>query len=563
MKFSQIPYSRPELEATKQEYSKLIAAFEQAQTLEAALPAYRAVDAFQTRMYTLAAVVYIRHTLDTTDAFYDAEQTYFDETMPLLRELEQRMEKALLESQHREALEREFGGLMFRNIEISMKTFAPAITADLQQENRLTTEYDKLMSSAQIPFDGKTLTLAQITPYQQDPDAAVRRAATDAKSAWLMSHADKLDELYDELVRVRTEMARKLGYENYIELGYYRMQRNCYDEKMIAAFRDGVRRHIVPIAARLKREQAERIGAAQITPYDDAFEFPTGNAKPLGTPEQIFEHGKTMYHELSPETGKFIDSMLENELFDVLTRPGKSGGGYCYSIPEHEAAFIFANFNGTSGDIDVLTHEAGHAFAAYCCRGVYPTLLREYTNETAEVHSMSMEFFTWPWMDGFFGGASGKYRYSHLASALTFIPYGTMVDDFQHRIYANPDMTPRERNELWKELEGIYRPWLDLEGAPFFEEGRRWQYQAHIYERPFYYIDYCLAQTIALAFWAEDQEDHNAAWARYRKFLDFAGTETFTGIIVATGLPSPFNPDALRGLTSTASSWLDGQPKYE
>ena len=558
MKFSQMPYTRPDIDETQRSLAALIDAFERAGTPSDATDAYMSADRFIENLGTMGALASIRHSIDTTDEFFQAEQSYFDEIEPLLQEPLKRLERALLRSPHRAALERKFGELMFKNIEISLKTFDPAIISDLQRENKLTTEYDKLLASAQIAFDGKMLTLAQISPYLENTDRNVRRTACDARSAWFSVQADKFDSLYDELVGLRTGIAKKLGYDNYIELGYYRMTRNCYDRKMVADFREGVRRHIVPVAARLKKEQAARIGVPALKVYDDALIFPEGNAKPFGTPEDIFAHGRRMYHELSPETGEFIDFMLENELFDVLTRPGKSGGGYCAYIPDYKSAFIFANFNGTSGDVDVLTHEAGHAFNAHIIRDRSPSPLRECTYETAEVHSMSMEFFTWPWMEGFFRDA-GKYRRQHLGDALTFIPYGTMVDEFQHHVYENPGMTPGERNALWKELEGIYRPWLDLRDTAFFEEGRRWQYQAHIYERPFYYIDYCLAQTVALSFWSEAQKDHAAAWEKYLKFIDCSGTLTFTESIGVCGLKSPFEPEMMSTVAATAAKWLDEQ----
>ena len=556
MKFSQMPYERPQIVEVKKTFGELADAFDKAGTPSEAIAAYMALDKYAEHTNTMARLAYIRNSMDTTDEFYNAEKMYFDEAQPLFEEMQQDFQARLLKSPHRAGLEAKFGSLMFRNIEISLKTFAPAIIPDLQRENRLTTEYDKLLASAQIDFDGKTLTLAQITPYLEDTDRNVRRAACDARSAWFMECADKLDALYDELVKLRTGIAKKLGYDSFIELGYYRMGRNCYDMDMVGRFREGVRKYIVPLAARLKKEQAGRIGVDSLKMYDDALMFPEGNAKPSGTPDEIFEHGRKMYHELSAETGAFIDFMLENELFDVLTRPGKSGGGYCSTLPDYKAAFIFANFNGTSGDIDVLTHEAGHAFNSHMIRDRSPSPLRDYTSETAEVHSMGMEFFTWPWMEGFFKDA-GKYRRQHLASSLAFIPYGTMVDEFQHRVYENPGMPPAERNRLWKELEGVYRPWLDLEDTPFFGEGRRWQYQLHIYELPFYYIDYCLAQAVAFALWAEDQADHAAAWGKYIEFIGCSGRKTFIESLETCGLPSPFVPDNLDAISAKVIKWLD------
>ena len=556
MKFSQMQYTRPDIEETKAAYIQHIEALEQAQTGQGAIDAYLAADEYFGHVATMAALAAIRHSLDTTDEFYDAENDYLDENLPLLRELGQRYEKAMLKSPHRADMEAAFGSLLFQNIEISLKTFIPELTEDLQAENRLTTEYDKLIASAEIEFDGKTLTLAQLTPYHQDKDRTVRKASMQARADWFMARAGELDRIFDELVKLRDGMAKKMGYQNFIELGYYRMQRNCWDETQVARFREGIRRYLVPISDRLKGLQAERLSVPRLTVYDDPIEFPEGNAKPKGTPEEIFEAGRRMYHELSPQTAEFIDFMLENELFDVLTRKGKSGGGYCAHLPDYKSPFIFANFNGTSADIDVLTHEAGHAYAAYLARDLKPSALQDYTYETAEVHSMSMEFFTWPWMEGFFGDETPKYRMSHLAGSLTFIPYGAMVDQFQHEIYQRPAMTPAERNALWLKLESEYRPYLDND-FPFWGEGRRWQAQAHIYERPFYYIDYCLAQTMALCFWGESQKDFKGAFEKYQRFVGFAGTRTFTECIEGAGLPSPFVPETMDKVAAAAAEWLD------
>ena len=559
MKFHQMTYTRPEYEQTSEKMKELLRSFKNAASAEECFAAYKNIHDYYLHVYTMFTLVYIRNSLDTNDEFYKAEKDYRNETEPKLLEVLQEIKHALVDSPFRKDMEAQWGTLMFDKIEMSLKVFKPEIIPDLQDENRLTTQYNDLIASAQIEFDGQSLTLAQLAQYHESPDRAVREASMRARAEWYMSNADVLDSIFDELVKTRTGMAKKLGYESFIDLGYFRMQRLCYDREMVAKFREGVISYIVPIVKRLKAEQAKRIEVETIKIFDDPIEYPDGNAKPVGTVDEIFAHGKQMYCELSQDTAEFIDFMLENELFDVLTRPGKRAGGYCATIEEYKSPFIFANFNGTSGDIDVLTHEAGHAFASYVSRDIYPADLQEYTYETAEVHSMSMEFFTWPWMEGFFGEQTDKYKHSHLASALTFIPYGTMVDEFQHHIYQKPEMTPAQRNELWYELEGKYRPYLDQKDFPFFGDGRRWQAQLHIYSNPFYYIDYCLAQTMALAFWAEDQADHGKAWAKYRRFVGLAGTKTFSGLVEDAGLPSPFVPDTLKTVADAAVRWLDEQ----
>lgn len=290
---------------------------------------------------------------------------------------------------------------------------------------------------------------------------------------------------------------------------------------------------------------------------DNALEFRSGNPKPVGTPDEILAMGRKFYDELSPETGKFFRMMLDNELLDVLSTEGKRSGGYCTSIADYEVPFIFANFNGTQHDVEVVTHEAGHAFAAYMNRHRIPTSYIWPSMEGCEVHSMSMEFMVWPWAEGFFGEDARKFRYSHLSGALTFIPYGTMVDHFQHVVYEKPNMTPRERHNVWKELLGVYMPWMKLDGdIPFYSEGEGWQRQHHIYSSPFYYIDYCLAQTVALQMWAMEQKDRKDAWEHYMAYTRQGGSCVFTELLKNAGLESPFEESCLSGVCRTASEWL-------
>ena len=557
MKFSEMTYTRPIYEKVRDRLEDLHQRFANSSSAKECFSIYKEYDDYCCEFNSMFILAYIRNTLDTNDKFYAAEKDYQNEVYPKLKEVLQKFSVALLESPFRKDMEYKWGSLMFINAEMELKTFKPEIVADLQEENALKTEHNKLIASAQIDFDGKTLTLAQLQPYYENSNRSIRKAAVEAAAKWYMGYAEQFDSLFDKLVKIRTKIAKKLGYENFVQLGYYRMQRNCYDQDMVANFRKGILEHIVPIVTALKNKQAKRIGVDTIKTYDQSFEYPDGNAKPIGTADDIFAHGKKMYHELSEETAGLIDFMLENELFDVMTRPGKSAGGYCHYIPQYKTPFIFANFNGTSGDIDVLTHEIGHALAGYTARDIYPSALRYYTSETAEIHSMSMEFFTWPWMDGFFGEQTDKYYNSHLSGALSFLPFGAIGDEFQHIIYQNPDMTPAERNQLWLKLESKYRPWFDLTDTPFHGEGRRWQGIMHIFERPFYYIDYCLAQIMALSFWAENQSNPKQAWEKYMRLIGFAGAKTFVDLIANAGLPTPFEAVNIKAVADVATEWLE------
>lgn len=558
MKFSEMPYSRPDMEALAAATTQTLEAMKAAPNAAGQIAAY---DAYEKKMQTagtMQQIAYIRHTINTKDEFYNAENDYMDEIGPKLQELTHRVNTALLESPYRAELERHYGALMFKNLEIAARSFSPAIVELMQEENKLVSEYQNLYASATVEFDGKTMPLPLLGPYKQDPDRAVRKAAYEADAKFFDSHREELDTLYDKLVKVRDAQAKKMGLPNYIPLGYDRMGRNCYTAKDVAAFRDQIAEDMVPIVAKVKEAQRRRIGVEKLAFYDEPISFADGNAVPEGIPDEILAAGKKMYQELSPETAEFIDFMFENELFDVLSRDGKAPGGYCTEIADYKSPFIFSNFNATAGDVDVLTHEAGHAFEAYrAFKQELPSLLHSPTIEACECHSMSMEFLTAPWHHLFFGKQTDKYELGHCEDALVFIPYGCMVDEFQHKVYENPEMTPEQRNELWLSLEKKYRPWIDFDNLPFYSRGGGWQRQLHIYEVPLYYIDYCMAQTVAFQFWNLSRENYAEAWKRYMTFVDKAGTAAFAELVESAGLKVPYHAGCIKEIGESISRWLE------
>lgn len=559
MNFSDMKYQRPDLDDLKAQIAALTDRLSKAADYKEAKEIFLEKDKLDRHISTLSNLANIRHTIDTRDTFYDEEMQFWNSAGPQLNEYDQKWTIALLQSPFRADFASEFGNVTFLNAEIELKQFSPEIIDDMTEENNLTNEYEKLLASAQIPFEGKTYTLSQLTPLKNDPDDARRLAAWKAEGNWYKENQEKLDTIYDKLVHLRDKMGRKLGYDGYTELGYYRMMRNCYTKEDVAKFRQAVVTYLVPVADSIYKRQAERLGKEYPMSFaDNALQFRTGNPKPAGSFDDTIAAGRKFYDELSPETSEFFHTMLDMKLMDVLSTEGKASGGYCTSLDDYEVPFIFANFNGTQGDVEVITHEAGHAFADYTnrkrvpCSTIWPTL------EGCEVHSMSMEFFAEPWAKDFFGADADKFLYSHLAGALTFIPYGTMVDHFQHVVYEKPDLTPAGRHAVWKELLGIYMPWMKLDGEiPFYSEGEGWQRQHHIYSSPFYYIDYCLAQTVSLQFWARIQENREEAWKTYMKYTVQGGSEVFTKLLENAGLDSPFEESCLKDVCEKASKWLE------
>ncbi len=557
MKFSDMKYERPDLEKVKNDAQRIMKSFDSAENVDSAEKAFLEWDRFSSHTETMMSLAYTRHSIDTTDKFYDDEVEYIDEISPVLSEMEQNFTKLIVNSRFRPELEKIYGKLMFKNGEIFLRSFSPEIIPETQQTNKLETAYQKLLASAQIEFEGEKRTISQMHPFKESADDVIRRNAWIEEGKFYSDHEAELNDIYDKMVGLRDKMAKKLGYNNFVSLGYLQMTRNCYTPEDIARFRSSVLKYIVPVADRLYREQAQRTGMEYpLTFADAALKFRDGNPLPQGTAEDIINTGREFYHELSPETAEFIDTMLENELMDVLSKKGKAGGGYCTEFADYKLPFIFSNFNGTADDVEVITHEAGHAFAFYTARDIIPSANKSPTMESCEIHSMTMEFFGWKKSDEFFGKDSRKFRYSHLFGALTFIPYGTMVDHFQHIVYEKPELTPEERHQVWRELLGQYMPWLKLDGSPFYGEGKGWQRQIHIYENPFYYIDYCLAQTAALEFWVIMQNSYEQAWERYMKLVRKAGTQTFTELLETAGLNSPFEENALRDVAAAAEKWL-------
>ena len=555
--FKEFEYKRPDLEQMKEQFAVLLVEFKAAQSVEEQSEVIEKLNAIRNTFSTMANIVYIRASIDTNDEFYQKERDYFDEVSPIADELIFNYYTELVKSPFRSQLEEKWGTQLFALADNLLKGFSPEVIELMQQENKLTSEYSKLVASAQIEFDGKTLTLAQLAPYAESTDRAVRKAAREANFNFFADNKKQFDSIYDQLVKLRHKIATTLGFKNYVELGYVNMNRVDYNAEMVAKFREQVREFIVPLVSKLYERQAERIGVDDFKFYDEGLSFLTGNAVPQGDAAWIVENGKKMYDELSPETGEFFNYMIEHDLMDLVAKTGKESGGYCTFIEDYDSPFIFSNFNGTSGDIDVLTHEAGHAFQVYSSRTIG---IPEYlwpTYESCEIHSMSMEFFTWPWMELFFKHQTEKYKFAHLSSGLIFLPYGVAVDEFQHIVYENPEMTPAERNAAWKEIEAKYLPHRDYDGHDYLEAGAVWQRQGHIYASPFYYIDYTLAQICAFQFWKRSREDFEGAWKDYLHLCRLGGSYSFTKLVEEAGLVSPFEDGCVESVIDPIEDYLN------
>ena len=559
MKFNEMTYTRPDIDALLARCRELAAKAAAAPDGDALVRLYYEQSEAFAEYNTAANLANIHYTCDTRDDYWKAEQDFFDANGPAVTNASVEISRAFLANPHVDALTEKFGTTCVAGMKNAVLSMDDR-TVELQQQfNALVSRYQQIYGGALVELDGKQLTIPQLGPYKEDLDPAVRRAAYEAEAGYFDAHRAELDELYGQIVQNLNAQARVMGYHDYSELSYVRMNRIGYGPEEIRKFRDQVANDVVPQLQKVMALRAKRTGIAHPAFTDLPILFRDGNPKPIPGYKARMDAARTMYHELSPETAEFIDFMQDNELFDVESRPGKMSGGYMTSLPSYKSPFIFANWNDTSGDVDVLTHECGHAFEGYVAERdpAIPADLECPGMESAEIHSMAMEFLTAPWHHLLFGRDTDKYALLHAEDSFVFLAYGCEVDEFQHIMYQNPDLTPDERNAEWLKLEKKYRPWIDFDNLPFYGRGAGWQRQLHIYECPFYYIDYCLSTMAALQFFLLSLTDHKDAWARYLRLVRRAGTASYTELLETAGLKVPFEEGSIKGIAQQMTDWLE------
>lgn len=557
MQFQEYAYQHMDALSLQKQLSELAEQIQQAKTIEQVQDCIKKVDTIRRFVATQVSLVEIRHTVDTKDAYYTKEQEYLDTVLPELEKDYEKINRALLESSFLEELKHRLPETFFLQKEMDLKAFDPIIIEDMQEENRLMTKYQALIASAEIPFDGEIYNLSSLEVKTNSSDRIVRKRALQAYWNWFEQHEEEVAQIFDQMIKVRTRMAQKLGYDNFIALGYARMHRYDYDQEDVAKYRRQVLKDVVPLCSALYKRQQKRLGYDTLHAWDEKVEFLQGNPTPKYDRAELVKRAQKMYHELSKETGVFFDFMVEHDLLDLDSKPGKAAGGYCTFMPDYKSPFIFANLNQTQHDAEVLTHEAGHAYQIYESRDIYPSDCVWPTYESCEIHSMSMEFFTHPWMQSFFEEDVNRYYYSHMAGSLKFLPYGVLVDHFQHEVYTHPEMSHKERMDTWRRLEKEYLPHKNYEEVEILERGGWWMRQAHIFMSPFYYIDYTLAQVCAMQFWARMENKDPKAFEDYQHICKIGGTLPFRKIVKEAGLIVPFEEGCLEQVTGSVSQWLD------
>ena len=556
MKYSEYPYERIDLDKFKNKIELMINDFSNAESPEKQIKIIQEYQEIQKEYHSFGSIAHLNYARNTKDKKAIEENKFYNEVGPEVAAIDNKFTKAINSSKFKKNLLEKFGDHYFELISMELKSFDSKLVKLMKEENELRNNYRSLLAGAEIEYKGETLNLTGLSPYMQDTDRKTRKEAYTLMNDFFKKNEQELDSIFDKLVKLRNEKAKILKFDNFIPLGYLNMNRSDYGSAEVSEYRKQIVKHIVPLVNKINQKRKDILGYNEMFVYDTLY-FKEGNPKPKGGVDFQVQQAKTMYSELSEETKDFFNMMIDEELMDLDNRAGKSGGGFCTSFPSLERPYIFANFNGTDHDVTVLTHEAGHAFQCYQSRKQPINRYLWPTYEACEIHSMSMEFLTWDWMHLFFKEDTEKFLFKHIAGSLAFLPYGALVDHFQHWVYENPNATAKERKSQWLELEKIYQPGKNYDDLDFLKNGGFWQKQAHIYEMPFYYIDYTLAQVCAFQFWIRMQEDKESAWQDYLNLCKAGGSMSFLDLVKLANIKSPFDPKVFEEVANKINNWLN------
>lgn len=556
MNFNQFEYIKPDFEKFKIEFEKLINDLEKSDNFNIFDEVLIKIIDLRKDFETMQTIASIRYSINTLDKFYEQQQNYFDEVSPHYEAILNKVFKSMLNSKFNKEIENKYGKQILVLLKSAIKTFDEMILNDLQIENNLKTEYRKITSQARINFEGKEYTLSQMSYFMQLSDRQLRKKAYEAYWKMFIDNKKKFNDIYKNLVDTRTEISRKLKYNDFVDLGYFRLARADYNSQDVEKFRNFIKKYIVPIAQKIYNRQSRRLGLDHLSYYDESVFYNSGNPKPIGTPAELLKKATKMYKDISPIIGDFFTMMFNSNLLDIESKPGKAPIGYCTFIQKHKVPFIFANFNGTTHDVEVLTHETGHAFQSYMSKDYVIPEYQFPTLEAAEIFSMGMEFLTYPYMNLFFESSDEKFKYKHICDAMTFIPYAAMVDEFQHIIFQNNFESSEEINSAWSRVTKKYQPQKDYSDNKELEQGITWFRQSHIFEVPFYYIDYALAQIVALQFWMKNEKNRRQAWEDYYNLCKIGGSKSFVEIIESGNLLNPFEEKTIKSISEFVDDYI-------
>ncbi|MFO1462403.1 MAG: M3 family oligoendopeptidase [bacterium] len=543
--------------ATERFLKECLAEVERAQGLpawEAALGRWNEVKSHIETHFELVQLAFQRFTED--QAVEAEERRLREEVEPVYSVWNAKVREKFLASPERPALEAKYGKQFFAQLQLAQDAFDPKNVAVETKLNKVLSDYTKLSGGAFFEVEGKKYPLAHIKKFAVSPDPKLRCDSYRSYASWFLNNRDALEGIYDEAIGYRGEMARTLGHENFIPLAYQKMRRLDYGPEEVRVFREEIREVMVPLAGKIRAWQAKSLGVSQVSAWDMDY-FPEWKVGGLKVPiSEQTGAALRVYRQLSPRLAEHFQRMIDWDLIDVPARPGKAPGAFCTGFYDYRVPYIFLNSVGESADVTTILHESGHAFQAWESRDIELLELSHPTLEACEVHSMGMEFLAAPYYEEFYAPQDAQlFRKKHLAESILLLPYIAMVDEFQHLVYSGQASGAKGREAAWEELENKYMPGIDFGDLQAWKR-RRWIRQLHIFQVPFYYIDYAIAQVGAWQLWAQSLRDKGRALENYLELCRLGGTLPLKEFFRAGNLLLPFQKGMLKTLMDEIESPL-------
>jgi M3 family oligoendopeptidase len=498
---------------------------------------YHELESFLSSRFTVVRTAYRQ---DTEDEAVTAEyQRLNRELSPVAADKGVEVARAIVSSQARDAIAEEFGELFVRKLTSEVETHDPVNTRLRTELSDVLMRYTRIFATATVMWRGERHPFSFARKAMHDPDQRERHAAHRSKVEYVQRHEDELQAIFDEARTLRTRMAVNLGLGSYTELRYREMERFDWSPREAASVRAAIRDHVVPLTHELRQRQAAAQGSTLVHPADEEIWPDQPQAEMIVEVDGQIEAATEMFGAMGEEFSGAWDLLVSEDLIDLPARAGKGTGAFCTSFAYEGVPFVFCNSVGTPEDVKTLVHEFGHALQGWRSRDIVPVHMRSPTLEACEIHSMTLELLVHPFMATFFGSDADAFKLEHLRSTLLQVPYMAAIDEFQHEVYAM-GLDAAGRGDLWERLAGEFLPGFDWSSEPWLARNR-WLTQLHVFQYPFYYLDYALARLVSWELWLRSLDDRDGAIATYLELCSLGGTKPFRQLVTEAGLGDPFD----------------------
>ena len=502
------------------------------------------------------ALLYIGMTCDTENEKKKNEFLHFVENVrPKLSEFSDALNRRIAEHPSLEDLSERYT-LMIRGIISDIEIFRTENIPLGVEQTKLVTKAQGITGAMTVEFEGKERTFPEMKAFLESNDREKREKAWKSMVNRWMDDSEDLSEIFDELIKIRHQIALNAGFDTYTDYMFRAMHRFDYSVEDCLTFHDSIEKVCMPIVKDINEKRRVAFGLDKLSPWDVNEKTGSGPdisgerpLKPFESVQEMVTKLSQLFHNMSEDLGNKFDKLVEMDTLDLETRKGKAPGGYQYYLEKSRVPFIFMNAAGLQGDLETMIHESGHAFHSLYCGHLDLIDERNYPIEFAEVASMSMELLTQDEWGIFYENSNevNRARISHLEGVVYLLPWIATIDAFQHWIYANPDHTRDERKEYWLSLREKFGSDMNWNGNEEFRE-LSWQQQGHLYGVPFYYVEYGIAQLGALQLWQTHRKDPEKALIDYSNAMELGNTKTLPDLFAAAELKLGFDEKHLNSL---------------